>query len=79
MGIFRRLMSGSSGISVGRDIGIEHIGIHRTARLRRRNCMNKITFLLWQRMKRRDVVDLQDALQLLQQSLSPLMNCEVPR
>ncbi len=41
--------------------------------------MNKITFLLWQRMKRRDVVDLQDALQLLQQSLSPLMNCEVPR
>ncbi len=41
--------------------------------------MNKITFPLRQRMKRPEVVDLQDALQLLQQSLCPLMNCEVPR
>ncbi len=41
--------------------------------------MNKITFPLRQRMKRPEVVDLQDALQLLLQSLSPLMNCEVSR
>jgi hypothetical protein len=41
--------------------------------------MNKIAFPLRQRMKRSEVVDLQDALQLQQQSLSPLMNCEVPR
>ena len=40
--------------------------------------MNKITFPLRQRMKRPEIVDLQNALQL-QQSLSPLMNCEVPR
>jgi hypothetical protein len=40
--------------------------------------MNKITFPLRQRTKRPEVVDLQDAPQLLQ-SLSPLMNCEVPR
>jgi hypothetical protein len=41
--------------------------------------MNKITILLRQRMKRPEVVDLQDALQLLQPSLPPLMNCEVAR
>jgi hypothetical protein len=41
--------------------------------------MNKIAFPLRQRMKRPEIVDLQDALQLLLQSLSPLMNYEVPR
>ncbi len=41
--------------------------------------MNKITFPLRQRMKRPEVIDLQDAPQVLKPSVSPLMNCEVPR